>query len=172
MTLSFDVAFRESILSANEGGYQLSKIDGDKGGWTFAGISRVFWPYWPGWALLDAGESWTSLRLAGLVQNFYFEKFWMKINGENLPPRIAQQVFDMAVNSGPDDAAMCLQCALGMVKVDGDIGPKTCGAVRMADQVRLAMRFNAQRARHYAKSRPLQPGWFNRLADQLERGAI
>ncbi|MDB6061574.1 MAG: putative secretion activating protein [Verrucomicrobiaceae bacterium] len=170
MSASFDAAYQASILSSNEGGYQLSNIPGDKGGQTFAGIARNFHSDWYGWQLIDSGAALNSTVLIDLVRDFYWKEFWLPINGENLPPRIAQQVFDMAINSACDDAAKCLQLAIGTLLVDGSIGAKTCCAVSGADPIKLAARFNAQRARHFAKCKPLQPGWFNRLADQIERG--
>lgn len=173
-TTSFLTALHATVLDPRiEGGMVRSHISNDPGGDTFAGIARKFHGGWPGWALLDNGEPYDSPRLAELVKNFYFHNFWLRINGENLPPRIAQQVFDMAVNSGPDDAVKCLQRAIGSVLVDGDIGPKTCGAARMADPLKLAVRFNAHRCRHYAKTPQARQsntgGWWNRAAIQLER---
>lgn len=176
MSLSFDICFDRTVLSPlNEGGFVLSHIPGDPGGQTFAGIARNYWRDWYGWQLIDNGTPLDSPVLRDLVRDFYWKNFWLEINGENLSPRLAQQVFDMAVNSDPRDAAMCLQRAIGTVTVDGDIGPRTVGAVRAMDQLRLVMLFNAERAAHYAKTPQARKasvgGWFNRLATQLRRGA-
>jgi len=44
----------------------------------------------------------------------------------------------------------------------------------MADQLKLVARFNAQRCRHYAKTKQAREsntgGWWNRVALQIERG--
>jgi lysozyme family protein len=173
-TPAFLAALRATVLDPNvEGGLVRSRISNDPGGDTFAGIARAFHGDWQGWALLERGEPYDSPRLADLVKAFYWRNFWVEINGENLPPRIAQLVFDMAVNSDPDDAKKCLQRAVG-VKDDGDIGAKTIGAVRHADLKHLATLFNAQRCRHYAKTKQAREsntgGWWNRMALQLERG--
>ncbi len=177
MSLSFDIAYQETILSPqNEGGFVLSHIPNDPGGQTFAGIARNYWPDWYGWTLIDSGTPLDAPVLRDLVRDFYWKNFWLPINGENLSPRVAQQVFDFAVNSGPDDAALCLQRAIGTVATDGNIGPRTVGATRAMDQVRLVMLFNAERAEHYAKTPQARKanvgGWFNRLAAQLRRGAV
>lgn len=174
-TPSFLAALNATVMDpAIEGGLVRSRISNDPGGDTFAGIARNFHSDWSGWALLDAGEPNDSPRLAELVKDFYFRNFWLAIQGEQLPPRIAQQVFDMAVNSDPDDAIKCLQRALGTVIDDGSIGPRTIGAARMAEPFKLVARFNAQRLRHYAKTKQAREanlgGWFNRTALQLERG--
>ncbi|MFV0511571.1 MAG: glycosyl hydrolase 108 family protein, partial [Shewanella algae] len=34
---------------------------GDYGGDTFSGISRTYWPEWPGWEYLDQGDTETAL---------------------------------------------------------------------------------------------------------------
>lgn len=173
-TMSFLTALQATVLDTSiEGGMVRSHISNDPGGDTFAGIARKFHDDWAGWALLDKGEPYDSPRLAELTKDFYFREFWMPINGENLSPRIAMQVFDMAVNSDPDDAAKCLQRALG-VKDDGDIGAKTIGAARLAEPIKLIARFNAQRCRHLAKTPQARQsntgGWWNRIALNLERG--
>lgn len=38
-----------------EGGYRLTNDPADRGGMTFAGISRNRWPDWEGWRQIDAG---------------------------------------------------------------------------------------------------------------------
>jgi lysozyme family protein len=172
MTASFEAAFSFTVMNPQiEGGLQLSHIKGDKGGQTFAGIARVYWPQWVGWEMLDAGVPPDSPQIMDALKGFYLVNFWKPINGENLPIRLALQVFDMAVNSGCDDAAECLQRALGTVKVDGQIGMKTIIAARNSDPAKIAVRFVAERARHYAKCKPIFPGWFNRLALLLEQAA-
>ncbi|TXH16415.1 MAG: hypothetical protein E6R03_05490 [Hyphomicrobiaceae bacterium] len=173
MTASFDAAFEFTVMNPQiEGGLKLSHIKGDKGGQTFAGISRVYWPAWEGWPLLDAGAPFDNPLVVAALRSFYFKNFWLPINGENLPIRLATQVFDMAVNSGIDDAARCLQRVLGTVKVDGQIGIKTVVAARLSDPTKIAVKFVAERARHYAKCKPIFPGWFNRLALLLDRAMV
>ena len=47
----FEQAFEKMIR--NEGGYLLHKVSGDRGGQTYAGIARNFYPDWDGWDLID-----------------------------------------------------------------------------------------------------------------------
>ena len=44
----FEQAFEKMIR--NEGGYLLHKVSGDRGGQTYAGIARNFYPDWDGWS--------------------------------------------------------------------------------------------------------------------------
>ena len=167
---SFDRSIAFTIFNeAVEGGLVVSNIPGDKGGETFAGISRVYWPKWAGWALLDASEPVDSPRMREAVKDFYYRNFWAPLELGLLPPKIAMQVFDMAVNSDPRDAVRCLQRAIGTVKVDGSLGKVTKDALVQIPQTELAIRFNIARARHFARCKPIFPGWFNRLALLLEK---
>jgi lysozyme family protein len=45
-----------------------------------------------------------------MVQEFYREQFWNKINGDEIPNQeLADQVYDMAVNSGVGTAKEMLK---------------------------------------------------------------
>lgn len=63
-------AFERMIV--NEGGYVLHTVAGDRGGMTYAGIARNFHPGWPGWRVIDQGET----PPAELVRQFYRSNFW------------------------------------------------------------------------------------------------
>lgn len=178
MSETFERAFRLTVMNPRvEGGFVLSNDATDPGGMTFAGISRRYHPRWLGWPLIDAGVPATDAALRGLVKQFYLVEFWQRINGENLPARIAMQVFDMAVNSDPADAARALQTAIGTVAVDGVIGPKTCAAAQVQDTARLLLRFFAQRLYHYTTKPSRQAwldngrGWTNRVALMMTEAA-
>lgn len=139
-------------LLEREGGLILTNNKHDRGGETFAGISRKYWPNWEGWHLVDESmllQQGTKLTegngeyrgLLYLVVNFYREKFWDKIRGEEFEDqKLAAYVFDFAVNSGVKEASFNLQMvvnyALGAVnrrgdtiEADGFIGGKTIEAV-------------------------------------------
>ena len=119
---NFDIAF-EKTLDA-EGGYLLHTVKGDKGGMTFAGISRRYWPDWTGWQLIDGGEV-SGPRLEAMVRVFFKIHFWDQIYGDQIGfQSVADTIYDFAVNSGIDDAVPCVQKIVG-AKVDGDFGPKT-----------------------------------------------
>lgn len=129
-TNSFQSAFRLTVLG-QEGGFVLSTLKHDRGGQTYAGISRVNFPTWAGWALIDAGDT-TSDHLHDLVYEFYFAFAWQRMQLEALPSRLGALVFDFAVNSGREVAARKLQAVLG-VEVDGKIGTQTSIAAHRAD---------------------------------------
>lgn len=140
----FDTAFERTIRC--EGGYANDSVD--PGGETWRGISRVHFPDWPGWALIDRARRAkafprnldSSRRLAESVATFYREQFWNRIDGDLLADQqIADEVFDTAVNTGVRRAVRFLQEALNLLNrnqrsyrdlvVDGAIGPRTRGAL-------------------------------------------
>ncbi len=131
-----DIAWRKAVkfTLAYEGGW----VDDprDRGGETFRGISRRFWPDWPGWKIVDeiratySPEVFRSMlleddRLTAMATVFYQDNIWRPIHGDELPDKIAVAAFDMACHSGPKTAAKVLQVALGGLTVDGDIGSRT-----------------------------------------------
>lgn len=122
----FAQAFERMI--ANEGGYKLTNIDGDKGGQTYAGIARMKNPQWPGWEAIDSG----SVPASDLVRGFYRVQFWEKVGGDQIGDQsIAENIFDFAVNAGPSVAAKLAQIVAG-VTADGTVGPKTIAALNKA----------------------------------------
>lgn len=115
----FESAF--SKMMRNEGGYVLTNIPNDRGGMTYAGISRRAWPKWPGWLDIDRGQT----PLTSDVRAFYKTNFWDKINGDFIDnDKIAESIFNFGVNTGTRVAAKLAQIVVG-VEPDGDIGPKT-----------------------------------------------
>ena len=176
MTKNFDECF--AITHGNEGGYKLSKLPNDAGGWTFAGIARNYHPTWAGWEILDNGGKWDDPYLKNLVRDFYYHEFWLKTNAENIPLKLAAQLYDMAVNTNPKRAVQSLQRALGVAD-DGYLGPITAGAAQRCDQQKVIARFNAERIDALTDPRLTTPaewaswgrGVANRIAAMLRRGA-
>ncbi len=118
----FNIAFEKTLYL--EGGYKLHTVKGDKGGMTFAGISRVYWPDWTGWQLIDGGEV-SGPRLEAMVHVFFKIHFWDQIYGDQIGfQSVADTIYDFAVNSDLNDAVQCVQKIVG-AKVDGKFGPKT-----------------------------------------------
>ena len=76
----FEPCFEKVILI--EGGYKLHEVQGDRGGMTYAGIARNFWPKWPGWAKIDANEF--DGELTRLVRVFFKAEFWDRIRGDDI----------------------------------------------------------------------------------------
>jgi lysozyme family protein len=119
----FEPAF--SRMMQNEGGYKLTNIANDRGGMTYAGISRRSWPKWSGWLAVDAGET----PLTSDVRDFYKKEFWDKVNGDFIiNNNIASSIFNFGVNTGTRIAVKLAQIVVG-VEPDGDVGPKTLEAL-------------------------------------------
>jgi len=115
----FEPAF--SKMMNNEGGYKLTNIANDRGGMTYAGISRRAWPNWPGWVSVDAGQT----PLTSDVRTFYKLNFWDKVQGDFIDnDKIAESIFNFGVNTGTRIAVKLAQIVVG-VEPDGDVGPKT-----------------------------------------------
>lgn len=138
----FNAPFQHTIDI--EAGY--ANDSDDRGGETFVGISRVHWPDWHGWQIIDTypAASRRALRygdnpkLDRAVQEFYRAEFWDRLNLDAVNKQtIAAEVFDTAINCGLSKASEILQRSLNMVggfpgrrlSVDGKIGPKTVSAV-------------------------------------------
>ncbi len=143
---NFQEAFDRTMR--HEGEYSDDRKD--MGGETFRGISRVYWPGWSGWHVVDRYKRDPDLTcfrksgIADMVQSFYKVNFWYRIQGDQLAaisPEVAYEVFDTAVNLDVPDAVKFLQTALNMQRmatrafpelaVDGKLGPKTIIALKL-----------------------------------------
>ena len=140
----FEVAYAKT--SRNEGGYANNLKD--RGGETFHGIARKFWPMWTGWVLIDAERSkfpsdihnyknWKQVdkvlesvpRLKELVRSFYKANFWDDIEGDRISSQdVANTLYDWAVNSSEGSPAKAIQWIVGATQ-DGDIGPATAAKI-------------------------------------------
>jgi lysozyme family protein len=116
----FLIAFEKTI--ADEGGYQLTDIPGDRGGQTYAGIARKPNPEWEGWKFIDRKDFGSATPL---VREFYKLNFWDRVRGDELTNQaIAETIFNFGVNTGTGVAIKLAQLIVG-VTPDGAIGPKT-----------------------------------------------
>lgn len=67
--------------------------------------------------------------------DIYLKRYWHAVRGDELPPTVALEVADTAVNMGVQAAGIFLQRAINVLhpsaqlKVDGNIGAKTVAAV-------------------------------------------
>jgi len=162
---NFERAYSRTM--GNEGGYANNPLD--RGGETYKGISRNKCPKWAGWRTVDtvkaslvnpspygtgAYREWvkhfnsllaTIASLQASVQTFYQQNFWNRL-GEITDQRVAEEVFDKAVNCG-GVAYRWLQRAVSVTD-DGVIGQKTLTAVNATDPRLVLSAFNKQ-ARHY-----------------------
>ena len=117
----FEPCFNKVIIL--EGGYQLHEVPGDRGGMTYAGVARNFWPQWPGWLKIDAGQM--DGELTALVSAFYKENFWDRVRGDDIGAQgVAYHIFAFAVNAGLKTAVRMTQRIIGATP-DGIFGNKT-----------------------------------------------
>lgn len=142
---SFKVAFDKLIKY--EGGY-VNDPD-DKGGETYKGIARNSHPDWEGWDIIDAFKSHTdfpnlpdnaSLTLDSYVKSFYKEKFWDIFYCDQLPDSIAEEIFEVAVNTGISRATKIIQSTCNLLNrnqlyysdivVDGKYGKITASTFK------------------------------------------
>lgn len=154
----FDIAYK--ITERNEGGYANNKAD--RGGETYAGIARNFWPNWSGWKLVDKAKTYSKsaplinqyVKRNGIdtaVESFYKQNFWdfNKLDLFN-DQQLANNVYDFGVNSGVVKAAKTLQQAL-KISADGIIGPQTIAAVNGSNAKDLYNTYNGARIEFYNK---------------------
>lgn len=113
----------------------------DPGGMTNLGVTKATWEEWVGYPVT---EKIMRGLTAAQVSPMYRRKYWEKINGDALPIGIDYVCFDAAVNSGPGRAIKWLQGCVG-VDVDGALGPKTLGAVKVFDQDQLIRDYSKRR---------------------------
>ena len=125
----FETAF--NLTAIHEGGY--SNNPADRGGETYRGISRKFYPDWSGWQSIDDRGSSCNVDL--LVMSFYKRQFWDKLKAELLDSQsIASELFATSVNMGVFAGSKMLQRSVNLIKpdllsIDGVIGGQTIDAV-------------------------------------------
>ena len=160
----------------------------DRGGMTFMGISRRFWPDELLWGAideaLDAGGDPNDLidQMRPLVGDFYRREFWNKGLCDRIGHKeLASSHFDFFVNAGARNAFRALQVVANAVggqdlDEDGLVGPATRAAVDKLNGLdeqgfeRALLVYNACRTMHYvtlarkdASQRKFIKGWLNRV---------
>jgi lysozyme family protein len=157
--MGFDTAF--TTLLKHEGGF--SDHAADPGGKTRFGITEA--------VAREVGYRGDMRELpVDLAKRIYKDRYWDAVRAEELPEVIRYAVFDAAVNSGPRQAILWLQRAVG-TRDDGIIGPKTLAAVRAADPERVLRRILAARLRFMtglSSWSAFGRGWARRIADLME----
>ena len=153
-----DFATAYAPLARFEGGW--CNVPGDRGGETYAGIARNFFPGWAGWPLIDRAKAHVSFRegtrafsrhlatlpeLGELVQSWYRTEWWDRLGLGSLPQALAGEIFEQAVNLGKSGAGKKVQLVCNAFNysratgrplfddlvVDGAIGPKTLKALTL-----------------------------------------
>lgn len=130
MTTLYDQAL--AALLADEGGrVQNSK---DPGGRTNRGITQRTFDAWQDAHRLPRRDVWTitEAEAGAIYRNRYFDP----VHFDALPAGVGYCVIDESANSGPHQAALDLQRALG-VTADGAIGVLTLAAAAKADPAEL-----------------------------------
>ncbi len=167
----FALAFEKMIL--NEGGYVLHNVSGDRGGQTYAGIARNFHPDWEGWGIIDRGDM-DDPGLTQMVREFYKKNFWNKVKGEDISgQRIAEALFDFAVNAGIKTASKLAQVVIEATP-DGIIGSKSVGKLNGMDEEIFVPRYALAKIARYAEickrnsnQKKFLLGWINRTLGAL-----
>ncbi|HHM05927.1 MAG TPA: N-acetylmuramidase [Gammaproteobacteria bacterium] len=162
----FNPAFE--IMIRNEGGYQLHNVSGDRGGQTYAGIARNFHPGWEGWRYIDSNDL-DNPALSRSVRNFYKTAFWDAVNGDSIArQKIAESLFDFAVNAGPRTAIKLAQLVVDTVP-DGIIGPKTLEKLNAEEEDSFVAKYALAKVARYAEicnrdrsQSKFLLGWINR----------
>ena len=140
----FNEAF--NLTMGHEGAYGNDALD--KGGETYRGIARNFWPDWQGWTIVDDKKEFSQFpdnlkgntELDNFVKQFYKKHFWNVSSLDDVSSQaIANELFDTSVNMGAKTAKKMLQRALNLLNrnqkdytdlvVDGIVGPVTLGTV-------------------------------------------
>lgn len=144
----FAPAFERMIR--NEGGYRLIDVPADRGGQTYAGIARNFHPQWPGWRYIDAHDL-QNLELSARVRDFYRAEFWDKVCGDSIPvQRVAESLFDFAVNAGAMTAVKLAQLVVGAVP-DGRLGPVTLEKLNAVAEETFVLKYALAKVARYAE---------------------
>lgn len=161
----FTSAFDALILA--EGGFVLTDKASDRGGQTYAGIARRWWPRWAGWPLIDRGEAVPPR----LVIEFYRAEFWLRISGDQITRQpLADALLLAAVVYGPAPAVILAQRVLSVAQ-DGVVGRMTLFALNSCDADLFLARFALAQCVKFANIATIDksqqgnlPGWINRAA--------
>jgi lysozyme family protein len=155
-------------LIGSEGGWSIDHDD--PGNWTGG---RVGVGTLKGTKYGIAANTYPDLDIKALTLDdaraIYWRDWWLKLGADELPPAVAYQVWQFAVNAGIGTAKRGLQFAVGVAQ-DGQIGPITLAAVRAAPLSDVLLRFNAFVLRHYTSLSTFTTygrGWTNRVAESL-----
>lgn len=152
---------------SKEGGYKLVDVPGDRGKQTYAGISRRYHPNWPGWELVDRGQTPPQ----EMVQTFYVEQFWIPLGLDLLHPHfpaLAAVAYEFATMAGIGDARLLL----------GLVGVPTAEAARglpLHQRMLMIYMFEHLRVEHHRNDVAKHPkqvkfyrGWVDRANETTQ----
>lgn len=141
MSANYERAYAK-LLGA-EGGY--GNKASDRGKETVFGISRKFYPNWPGWAVVDALKAQLGVpnvdptpaqcrdmsnalaanaEFMAQVRSFYKSTYWDGFRGDDIIYEVAYYLFQYAVNTGTAvTAGKLLQSQLNFMNKNGLMFP-------------------------------------------------
>lgn len=171
------------LLRKVEGGY--ANLPADRGGETYAGITKKNFPTWAGWPIVNAArpkqnDIIANPKLDKLVADFYLKNFWNKLQCDKFTKYVGMNLCDFAVGSGIVTAGIAFQKVINSLMetgqttlvTDGKIGPLTIAAANKLNQKKLNDSLLAYRAEFYKKivsNNPSQnvflAGWISRLTN-------
>lgn len=106
-----------------------------------------------------------------LARSIYKGSYWALAGCDAVPDGIRYDLFDAAVNSGPEQSIKFLQQAIG-ADADGQLGPQTLLLVGSMPIDKVRRRFNGVR-QHFMHGLPNwqanSGGWAERIAANLLR---
>ncbi len=172
-SMKADLFLRVMAFTAHWEGGKVDHPD-DPGGKTNLGITQKTFDAWrdsQGLERLDVFEI-----TAEEAHKIYQRDYWNKVQGDELPERVALAVFDFAVNCGHRRAVKALQKAVGVTE-DGILGPQTLAAVHAADPELVFNAVNQERSDFYTRLVTKRPtlgvfaaGWSNRVSALIVAG--
>ncbi|HCI51883.1 MAG TPA: N-acetylmuramidase [Gallionella sp.] len=161
-----------------EGGYVNDPQD--PGGETYQGIARKLNSKWDGWILIDRAKQESAFpanldripELQEKIKSFFEINYWNKLRGGDMTDqRIAQSIFDFAVNAGTYTSAKLAQLTVGE-KPDGIIGPETLKKINATDPGTFLARFSLHKIARYISICEQRPdskkyffGWVKRTLE-------
>lgn len=158
-----------SITNKNEGGYNNDPQDAGKE--TYAGISRRYWPNWPGWKIVDnykplkREQIIKNDQLKALVKQFYYDNFWKAAKADFIQnQQVANQVYDFMVNSGR--AAEQINIALALPAVN-KISSDTITKINTGKAIEVNNKIADQRVKYL-----IEQNKAGNIADKFIKGLI
>ena len=144
-------------------GQTLHTSANDPGGSTAWGVTYATWVGWQNMHHEPATFAVFSACKQADFLPLYRAMYWNACRCGNMGA-LGVQVFDIAMNSGPGNAARFLQKVLG-VAADGELGPVTLAALNNADPKKVNQELFEKREAFYASlptARFFERGWDRR----------